>query len=48
MIEDLNDIISLLLLLTVPVTVLIASLSKFFRYKKEKVLTTSEKYYREW
>lgn len=48
MIEDLNDIISLLLLLSVPITAIIYLVSKLFRRKKEKVLTTSEKYYREW
>lgn len=48
MIEDLNDVISILLLLSIPVTAIIYLLSKKLRRKKDKVLTTSEKYYREW
>ena len=48
MIEDLNMIMSLLMMAFVPVALLIYAFFRLFSHKKEKVLTTSEKYYREW
>lgn len=48
MIEDLNMIMSLFCLAIVPMALLFYGFFRLFSRKKENVLTTSEKYYREW
>ena len=48
MLEDLSAVVSLIVLASIPIGSLLYLFSKLFKHKKEKVLTTSEKYYREW
>lgn len=48
MIEHFDDVFSLLILFSIPLGVIIYQITKFMKMKKEKVLSTSEKYYREW
>lgn len=48
MIENFNDLMSLIVLVGIPVFVLIYIIFKKIGKRKEEILTTSEKYYREW
>lgn len=48
MIETINDVLSILTLLSVPVGVGIVCLFKQYRKRKMKLLERHEPYYREW
>lgn len=48
MIENVSDFISLLIPVTIVIVALLSTLRSLQKRKQEKILTTSEKYYREW